>query len=251
MKFIHSVQSEWYKTKRSAASWLCIVGGFFIPIIYFIAFLKNQNSINDYDSKINIWDNLFMQLWSNMGTFILPMGLILASSLLTQMEFKNNTWKQLHTTPQSYTNIFFAKFSVLLLMTLKFFIFFNIGMILTGLLPCLIFDHQLPKEAIPIKNFAMGNLKIFVASMPLLALQYLLSLKFKNFLVPVGIGLMGLIGTLIGIQWKYIFISPYSYAPLLFMKGVSKINIFLYAGIPFILIMTISYFLYIAKKEKG
>ncbi len=134
MNFIHSLQSEWLKTKRSAASWLCIIGGFFIPFIYLIAFLKNNTSINKYPD--HIWETHFNELWHNMAIFLLPMGVILASSLITQMEFKNNTWKQLHASPQSYPTIFLSKYSVIFLMTVKFFLFFNIGLILSGLIPC-------------------------------------------------------------------------------------------------------------------
>jgi hypothetical protein len=128
MNFIYSIQSEWIKTKRSSASWLCIFGGFFIPTIYTIASLFNRETLDQ--NPLGAWQAHFMQLWQIMSAFLLPMGIILASSLITQMEYKNNTWKQLMTTPQSLTQIYFAKFSVILLITLKFFLFFNIGILL-------------------------------------------------------------------------------------------------------------------------
>ena len=249
MNYIYSLQSEWIKTKRSAASWRCIIGGFFIPLIYFIGFLKEKNSINDY--KFDIWQKLFNQSWQNMAAFLLPMGVILASSLITQIEYKNNTWKQLHATPQTYTNIFIAKFSVIILMTIKFFIFFNIGVILSGLIPCILFDNHLPKENLPIMYFIKWNIKYFITCLPIIAIQYLISLKFKNFLVPIGIGLLGLVGSLIGLSWKYIFISPYSYCTMTVMQTKRDFNIFQFATIYFIVIMLISYYLYISKKEKG
>ena len=249
MNYIYSLQSEWIKTKRSAASWLCIIGGFFIPLIYFIGFLKDKSSINDY--KFDIWQKLFNQSWQNMAAFLLPMGVILASSLITQIEYKNNTWKQLHATPQTYTNIFIAKFSVIILMTIKFFIFFNIGVILSGLIPCILFDNHLPKENLPIMYFIKWNIKYFITCLPIIAIQYLISLQFKNFLVPIGIGLLGLVGSLIGLSWKYIFISPYSYCAMTIMQAKRSFNIFQFSTIYFILIMLISYYLYISKKEKG
>ena len=131
MEFIHSLQSEWLKTRRSAASWLCLIGGFFIPTIYFIGFLRHQESFNT--GKPDIWEHYFTQLWSNTAGFLMPIGIILASSLITQIEYKNNTWKQLHTTPQSFTTVFFSKFTVILLMTAKFFIFFNIGILISAI----------------------------------------------------------------------------------------------------------------------
>ena len=248
MNFIYSLQSEWIKTKRSAASWLCIIGGFFIPLIYFIGFLKNKSSINDY--KSDIWQTIFNQSWENMASFLLPMGVILSSSLITQIEYKNNTWKQLHASPQTYTTIFLAKFSVIVLMTIKFFIFFNIGVILSGLIPCLLVDNHLPKENLPLLYVMKENIKYFTTCLPIIAFQYLISLKYKNFLVPIGIGFLGLIGSLIGTGWKYIFIIPYSYCSMTIMQLKRDFNIFQFSIIYFILIMLISYYIYISKKEK-
>ncbi|CAN5295555.1 hypothetical protein BH09BAC5_BH09BAC5_04420 [soil metagenome] len=251
MKFIYSLQSEWLKTKRSAASWLCLAGGFFVPLIYFIAFLKNQNSINDAYPFVNIWKSHFLQMWQNMAVFLLPMGVILASSLITQMEFKNNTWKQLNTTPQSYATIFLAKFSVIVLMILKFFLFFNFGIFFTAIVPCLIFDHHFPIMPVPVLFFLKVNAKIFLACMPIIAIQYLISLKFKNFLVAIGVGLLGLIGSLIGLGWKYIYLSPYSYTAQLVAGPKGEVNPQLAAAFYTIVITGISFYLFISKKEKG
>lgn len=249
MNFIYSVQSEWIKTKRSSASWLCIIGGFFIPVIYFIKFCYDGNSINSY--KVDIWKMLFNQMWQNMATFLLPMGVILASSLITQLEYKNNTWKQVHASPQSFTTIFFSKFTVIGLMTLKFFLFFNIGILVAGILPSLLFDHKLPIQGIPITYFLRANLNYFITCLPILAIQYLISLKFNNFLIAVGIGLLGLIGSLIAMPWKYVYLIPYSYSPMTVFPGKKDFPIYTYAFVYFAIIMIISYILYVSKKEKG
>lgn len=257
MQFIYSLQSEWLKTKRSAASWLCIIGGFFIPTIYLIVFLVKSRTIEYGVEDGNVWEGHFTNLMRNMKAFLLPMGVIMASSLITQMEFKNNTWKQLHTTPQSLTTIFLAKFSVIAIMTVKFFVFFTIGVILSGLIPCLIIKGKLPDDPFPFLFFIKENCKVFILCLPIMAVQYLISLRFKNFLVPVGIGLVGLIGSMIGSIWEYIYVSPYSYVfldnvkDLPFFKG--KININLYQGaiIYFSLLMLTSYFMFTKKKEKG
>ena len=250
MKFIYSIQSEWMKTKRSAASWLCIIGGSFIPLIYLIGFLIHKTSINTYGDKA--WEIYFSQLWQNMSSFLLPMGIILASSLITQLEYKNNTWKQLHATPQTFTNVFFAKFTVIMFMTIKFFIYFNIGILISGVLPSLIFNHKLPaNNSFPILFFLKGNVKYFIVCLPILAIQYLISLKVKNFLAPVGIGLLGIIGSLIAFRWKYIYFSPYSFCIKMMFKVENTTNLYGFALLSFAVIMVGSYFLYLKKKEKG
>jgi len=95
MNFVNSIQSEWIKTKRSAAAWICLVGGFFIPTIYMIVFFVKDYTINSYGKgPINSWEFHFNDLWQNSAIFLLPMTVIFASSLITQIENKNNTWKK-------------------------------------------------------------------------------------------------------------------------------------------------------------
>jgi hypothetical protein len=249
MRFINSIQSEWIKTKRSAASWLCIIGGFFIPTIYTFALLYKGSTLDQ--NPIGAWQAHFMQLWQIMSAFLLPMGVVMASSLITQLEFKNNTWKQLMTTPQSLTEIYFSKFTVILLMTMKFFLFFNIGIILSGIIPSLIIDHQITQAPFPLVVFLKQNGLFFITVLPIIAIQYLLSLQFKNFMVPIGVGILFLVATLIGNQWEHIYISPYSFCFLKVFPLPLSFNIYTYALIEFVIIMIVSYYLFLKKKEKG
>lgn len=255
MQLINSIKSEWLKTRKSASSWLSIIGGLFIPIIFIIGFLYNHKTIATYGEEGNNWTSHFFQVWQAMVVFLLPMGLVLATSLITQMEFRNNTWKQLHTTPQHFRTIFVAKFIVILLMTLQFFVFFNLGFLLSGILPSLIFDHSLPNASFPFDQFFTSNGKIFLTCLPILAFQFLISLRFKNFLVPIGVGLVLLVSTLIMIgNWKYAYLSPFSYCSLTMMgtpEMLADVNIYWLSIIYFAIFMGTSFWLYINNKEKG
>jgi lantibiotic transport system permease protein len=249
MKFIYSLQSEWHKTKGSAASWLCVIGGIFIPLIHLLGYLKNANTINS--THQGIWEPLFRRLWMDMSYFFLPAGVILASSLITQMEYRNNAWKQLHTTPQRFTTIYWAKFSAIILMTVKFFVYFNVGIVLTGLIPCLLFDHAFPKENIPLQLFLKGNANFFTALLPIIAIQYVLSVQFRNFLVPIGFGLASVIGTMMALRWQYIQLSPYSYS-MLYAQNFAMTSISYILSLSyFALLMVSGFILYINKSVKG
>jgi len=255
MSFIHSLQSEMLKTRRTAAIWMSFIGGFFIPIIYVMYSTYKKESINSLiGSGMNIWRRHFGWNWENMAPFLLPAGIIMASSLITQMEYKNNTWKQLHTTPQSYTTVFLAKFSAILILTFQFFLFFNIGIILSGVISCLIVDGKMPEESIPVWYYLKENLKYFIACLPILAIQYLISLRFKNFLVSIGVGLIMLIGTLIAAPWQHVYTSPYSYPIIRLMPGrefPTGLSPHVMAILYFFLLMAISFLIYIRRKEKG
>ena len=103
--FIDSLGSEWLKRKRTAAAWLVIIGGFFIPSLILFARLYESEGLAVANQNPKFWEIQYTRCWEFMGFFLLPLGVILATSLVTQLEFRNNTWKQLCTTPQSLTTI--------------------------------------------------------------------------------------------------------------------------------------------------
>src|SRR5260221_1778311 len=254
--FIDSLTSEWLKRKRTAAAWLVVIGGFFIPLIILGARLYESDGLAAANQNPRFWEMLYNRCWQFMGFFLLPLGVILATSLVTQLEFRNNTWKQLFTTPQSLTTIFLPKLTIILIMLLQFFLLFNIGIYLTGILPCLFFHHlPYPSEPFPFAIFLKGNGRFFLDALPILALQYLVSLRFTNFLAPLGIGLGLYVASFIAVHWKYGYWIPYTYCYYNFLDKQSPlpvtISIQTWALGYFIGLTILSYILYISRKEKA
>ncbi|HLK27693.1 MAG TPA: ABC transporter permease [Puia sp.] len=256
MQFIYSFQSEWLKKKRNLASWLVIIGGFFTPAILLIYSLVYHSKLAEASVAPNFWYRLWENSWESMAIFLLPMGVILSTSLITQIEFRNNTWKQLHTLPQNLTTIFFSKLSVIIVMMLQFFLLFNIGVYLAGVVPCLLVkDASYPKAPIPFFIFLRDNMFYFIDCLPIIALQYLISLQFKNFLVPIGCGIALWILSVAVFRWQYGYLIPYTYCGFHFLENIGKLKL----SVPihvlafgwFVLFTIISYILYITKKEKG
>jgi hypothetical protein len=257
--FIHSFQSEWLKTKRSLAFWMVVIGGFFTPSIVIVARLFHYDLLQQIYAKEDFWNALWKNSWESMALFFLPLGAILSTSLITQIEYKNNTWKQLHTLPLSFTTIFFAKLAVILVLMLEFFALFNVGIYLSALVPYLLVSGTpYPAQPIPYMFFLRENGLYFLDCLPIVALQYLISLKFKNFLVPVGLGFVFWITALGALSWKYGYIIPYTYGMFNYLKDVTETravvpdaNVHLLAIGYFAVITLASYILYITKKEKG
>jgi hypothetical protein len=257
-EFIRSLQSEWMKTRRTAASWLVVTGAFFIPLIMIIISAVKPDKIPArYQSPV-FWQNHFAASWQIMAFLLLPMGVILATSLITQIEYRNNTWKQLHATPQRFGVIFFAKLTVIILMMLQFFLLFNLGIYFSGIIPLLFSKAaQYPPQVFPFAFFLKANLNFFIDCLPIIAFQYLVSLQFKNFMVPLGTGIGLLVAATFAIQWKYGYIVPYTYAALNYFQLRSSavqpgpsVNIHLLAVGYFALFIIISFVFYINKKDK-
>jgi lantibiotic transport system permease protein len=257
MQFLYSLQSEWIKTKKTAAAWLVVIGAFFIPlIIVAIRYVKSEGLAAMYKSP-QFWQGHFFQNWQTMAFLLLPMGVILSTSLITQIEYRNNTWKQLHSTPQFFSTIFFAKLTVILLMMLQFFILFNIGIFLSGITPLLFSKKAVyPAQPFPFEFFLKTNAKFFIGCLPIVAMQYLLSLRFKNFMLPLGTGLVLLIASTFAIQWKYGYTLPYTYTGYTYLQtGASQtirlpVNIQWLSLAVFVLFTATGYLLYITKKDK-
>jgi hypothetical protein len=254
--FIHSVTAEWMKKHRSFSSWLVLTGGFFVPLILLIMFLVYPKQLLSVHSSGHFWEILSKKGWQLMVFMFLPMGIVLAVSLVTQLEFKNNTWKQLHTTPLPFTAIYFAKLAVLLIMLLQLFILFNAGMYCSAMIPSL-FNSKIPFPVYtPNWNYLLKeNAAYFIVCLPMIALQYLVSLQFKNFLVPISVGLALVIGGLIALRWQYAYTIPSSYSALYFLQTNSKAgvshNLVQWSLFYFTAFILLGYWLYIAKKEKG
>ncbi|MGL6268863.1 MAG: ABC transporter permease, partial [Chitinophagaceae bacterium] len=182
--------------------------------------------------------------------------IILSASLITQIEFKNNTWKQWHTTPQNYSILFIAKLTVIIVMMIQFFVLFNLGIYLSAVVPGLVIKGvPYPIEPIPFSLFIKQNLHFFIFCLPIIGLQYLISLQFRNFMVPVGGGILIWIASVGSLTWKYAYIIPYTHGSLFFLKieGRNKqdTNLIGWALCYFCLFTLLSYFFYVTKKEKG
>lgn len=253
--FIYCFSSEWLKKKHSAAAWLTLAGGLFVPLILLFARLNNKKELYASYTSGQLWKTLYTTGWQYMGILLLPLGVILVTSLFIQVEFKNNTWKQLHTTPKSFTALFFAKLAVILVMLLQCLLLFNVGMFLCGIVPAWVYTQiPLPKESFPLFMYVKGSLLFLMANLPVFALQFLLGLLTKNFLVPLGVGMAFYIAGIIGVKWQYGHIIPYGYGALLFArKGGSDTTTLItsWAVGYSIVFIAAAYLLYLTKRDKA
>ncbi|HEY4205508.1 MAG TPA: ABC transporter permease [Puia sp.] len=251
--FIQSFGSEWLKKKRTTASLLTVTGSLLIPVIIIIARIDDRASLAAANSKPKFWESLYNRNWQMMGLLLLPMGVVLATSLITQIEFRNNTWKQLCTTPQSLSIIFLSKLAVSLVMLVEFFLLFTLGIWLTGIIPGVFFSGvPYPSEAFPLKSVGTSSARMFLDILPVVSLQYLLSLRFKNFLVPLGAGLGLYVASMIAVHWRHGYWIPYTYTAYNFMgQARQKFHTDYWAAGYTVLFIGIAYILYLTRKEKG
>lgn len=254
MDFLKVLKSESIKRRGSSLNWLIFGGSFFIPLVILISRLvKHQQTIMQNSSE-GVWMKLFNLNWQYMAILLLPMGIALATSLLNQIEYRNNTWKQLMVMPVSLSSLFLSKYITLLYILVQYFVLFTLGIYLTGLIPALIYSDVIyPQEQFPVSEFVKKSTEYFIDCLPIVAIQFLLSFHIRNYIVSIGIGFMLLIGSLIAMNWESGYLLPYCYAALDFIKADNKIrsdiNLQKWALMYFILASALNYILFLYKSH--
>lgn len=107
--FLHGLQCEWRKTRRSLAAWLVIVGSLFTPAIVVVARLVRREHLPELYAGAESWPRLRSSARESMAIFFLPMAAILITTPLSQLEYRNNAWKLVHVLPLSLGTIFWTK----------------------------------------------------------------------------------------------------------------------------------------------
>jgi len=98
---------------------------------------------------------------------------------------------------------------------------FAFGHLLQFLVPKFNFNQYDP-SIILIKFYA----KLFLSSLGILSIQFILSLLWGDFLKPMGIGFVGTImGIIAGnVGWKYAYLIPYSHPSLVLSGSKAAVN---------------------------
>jgi hypothetical protein len=257
--FVHAVSAEWLKRKRSLASLMTLIGGFFTPAIVTAVRLMYPDRLPQLYANDVFWQQLWKSSWESMAIFFLPMGAILATSLVTQIEFRNNAWKQVHALPIGLSTNFFSKLLVVLALLAQFLVLFNAGIWLSGVIPSLLIAGvPLPKGPLPLRSFLRADLMYFVDVLPIVAAQYAMSIRFRNFLVAIGTGFVAWVTALAILPSRFNYVFPYTYTVLEYLKDGTKskaviptVNIHWFALAYFAIFTIAGYVLFVTKRQKG
>ncbi len=212
MNLLISLRSELLKT-RKASFYLTLIAAAAGPVMYLLNVLLDENEI-DASEKDPL--NAIFKILSDMnGTALFPLFVILICTLLPQIEYRNNTWKQVFASPQTKAKVFLAKFMNVHLLMLLFLIATHLFMFLTiiginFIKPGLnLFKHPLDWNTI-----LVNAANAYILLLAVCTIQFWIGLRFKNFIVPIGIGFaLWLAGTIMAVQYKsdLVFYFPYSF----------------------------------------
>ncbi len=128
-------------------------------------------------------DVLLTQLYG-MITILNMFGIVVAACMIYNMEFKGTAIKRMYLLPVSVPGMYLCKFLILLTLFFAAVALQNLALVRIGM-------TDLPQGA-----FEMGTLMkfagySFLTAMPVLSFMVLISSRFENMWVPLGIGVAG------------------------------------------------------------
>lgn len=220
--FILSLQSEFYKSRKTLGFWAAILLPFLLLLFTSIGFYIKSDQLASSPGML-IWLRFAGVSLNVMGVLLLPMFVIFIAYSVNSIEHKADTWKTLFSLPVGKWSVYSAKFFYALLLifiTLMLFPLFTIcfGNLLGAIKPELKFA-QFNMASILMQIY----LKLFLSSLGILSIQFLLSLLWSDFLKPMGIGFLLFIAGVAcsGANWEYTYTIPYAH-PILAMKSLPR-----------------------------
>jgi lantibiotic transport system permease protein len=213
MKLLTALSSEILKTKRTASFYFTILGAAPIPAIFLLNILTGGADLGAI--RKDPLNSMFELGMERTGLVFFPVFVILVCTLLPQIEYRNNTWKQVLISPQPKHNVFIAKFVNVNLLIILFLIanlvFMSVPVVVTHF-----FDPTLNLLNQPFDGtkLLVQTANAYITMLAMCAFQFWLGLKFRNFIIPIAVG-MGLWFT--GMMMSFEFQSdmveffPYSF----------------------------------------
>ena len=191
-EYSRSVTSEVFKLKRTPILWISIIGGAASAVIVFLMFLILIDEFVGFNE--NPWIEFYQINHGVLTMFLLVPYIVLATSTMVQPEHTSNAWKFLYALPLNKSSIYFSKLVVTLgLIALTLLIFWITSLLSGFLLGTIRPEYEFARySAAPLKWLSI-IFHTFISILGLTALQYWLSIRWKNYIVPISIGFMGFI----------------------------------------------------------
>ncbi|MDQ7950110.1 MAG: ABC transporter permease [Pedobacter sp.] len=258
MSLAITLRSELTKTKRSPIWILTFVAAIIAPALMLIAISEThdggQPSHDIQKMAKGAWDAYYYQGIGILSFVFLPLFVILTSTLLPQIEYRNHTWKQVLASPQSYGKLYFSKFLIFQLVIIAFILGSLVCIALSGTISAVL-NPKFNFYAHPLnwQKMWLATSKAYVAILGLSAIQFWVGIRFKSFLIPMGAGVMFFIlGMINMIGYPVIDASkfPITYSGFIYIDdNVAKVTEVLWYSVAYMaVVLVIGFFDFRYKK---
>jgi lantibiotic transport system permease protein len=220
MKLLTAFRSEILKTKKTASFYFTLIGAAPVPLILLLNIVTGGGDVDAiHKGSLNAVFDLGME---RTGLVFFPMFVILICTLLPQIEYRNNTWKQVFTSPQTKGAVFLAKFlninRLIILFLLANLVYMTLVIVAIHFFNP---ERHIFNQSFDAARLMASTLNIYVTMLAVCAFQFWLGLRFRNFVIPTAIGFaLWITGMMMTFEFKSGMIEyfPYSFQTFPFLS---------------------------------
>ena len=172
---------ELRKEKRTGVIPLLLLVGVLGAAYAFVNFIVRKDTL--LNLPLAPMDVLLTQLYG-MIMVLNMFGIVVAACMVYNMEFKGTAIKKMYMLPISVPKMYLCKFLILTVLLLAAIVLQNLALLKIGI-------SDLPKGTFEISTLLKFTVYSFITSMPTLSFMVLVSSRFENMWIPLGIGVAG------------------------------------------------------------
>lgn len=201
--------TELIKLKNTYALWLTMLGALFMPLLLLSAYLISTNEFVPAPG-VNPWYEYLLRTFN--GSCLFATGFVLLIiGLILNVEHKAHSWKHLFSLPVSRGKFYRVKITFIFATIFTFIVLYFLFAVSIG------YFLGLGKPELGFSAFDIPGayilrflLDFLVSIIPMIVIQYWISLRMENLVSSLGIGLLGLLMGLLFKNGSHIVYLPYA-----------------------------------------
>ena len=172
---------ELQKEKRTGVIFVLLAVGILGAAYAFVNFLVRKDAL--LNLPLAPMDVLLTQLYG-MIMILNLFGIVIAACLVYNMEFKGSAIKKMYMLPMSVPGMYLCKFLILTVMLFVAVALENLALMQIGI-------NDLPQGSFEMATLLRFTGYSFITSLPVLSFMLLISSRFENMWIPLGVGVAG------------------------------------------------------------
>ena len=172
---------ELQKEKRTGVIFVLLAVGILGAAYAFVNFLVRKDAL--LNLPLAPMDVLPTQLYG-MIMILNLFGIVIAACLVYNMEFKGSAIKKMYMLPMSVPGMYLCKFLILTVMLFVAVALENLALMQIGI-------NDLPQGSFEMATLLRFTGYSFITSLPVLSFMLLISSRFENMWIPLGVGVAG------------------------------------------------------------
>jgi ABC-2 type transport system permease protein len=180
---IAAVATELMKLRRSLVLLVTLAAPLCVTAFAAIALATRHGPVR--------WERFLDEGLAMWSFFMLPMSVTALTTLLAQLEHGSRMWNHLLTLPCRRSTLFGAKAIVAAALTLVMQVFVYVGLYGVGFAVSAAMSARALSGDRQFDDMAVGMIAMAVGALPMILLQLWVALRWRSFVVPLVIGILG------------------------------------------------------------